>query len=77
MCRYLTTNELIFDRMNTLYNSLNFSGIKHAPKNLGWTANLNLGQAAPVVLPAKNNWSVAVRKAKWLDVEGRIKDCFL
>ena len=22
MCRYLTTNELIYDRMNTLYNTM-------------------------------------------------------
>ena len=24
MCRYLTTNELIYDRMNTLYNTISF-----------------------------------------------------
>ena len=39
MCRYLMTNELIYDRMNTLYNNRSTSKSKQFSAKLNHSAN--------------------------------------
>ena len=37
MCHYLTANELIYDRKNTLYNNRNITNINPSAKDIKFT----------------------------------------